>query len=190
MEEEKSISNRILIMASICITILMTFSSTALAARVVLFLPGYEQQGTGWCWAASDKMIIQYIKSSSPSQQSLVNNYSTDPDGGASMSVARTALNDYGVANSIKNDLLTYTAVNSQINNNRPLFCRLQNGDGWLLNHAVVIKGYDTSTNFVIYIDPSDGLGHGITYSRFCDGVKYDGAYSKWNGTIYNNRSI
>lgn len=181
--------NRILMIASVCIIILMASSSTALATRAVLSVPGYEQQGTGWCWAASDKMIIQYIKGSSPSQQSLVNNYSTDPEGGAEMSVAQTALNDYGLANSIKTDLLTYTAVKSQINNTRPIFCRLQNGGGWLLNHAVVLRGYDTDTNLVLYIDPSDGLGHGITYSRFCDGVKYDGAYSEWNGTIYNNRS-
>lgn len=169
---------------------LLCFSSVALGERRVLPVTGYEQEGIGWCWAASDKMIIKYLKGSAPSQQSLVNNYSTDPDGGASLSVARDALNDYGVANSIKYDCLSYTAVKSQINygeDDRPIFCRLQNGGGWLYSHAVVIRGFNTDNSLVYYIDPSDGLGHGTTYSRFCAGVKYDGFYSDWDGTIYNN---
>ncbi|WKV10392.1 C39 family peptidase [Thermoanaerobacterium sp. CMT5567-10] len=42
--------------------------------------------------------------------------------------------------------------------------------------HAMVIKGYDTSTNYVIYNDPWDGYGHGATYS-------YDVSNSSWYWT-------
>ncbi|MGI5878965.1 MAG: papain-like cysteine protease family protein [Syntrophomonadaceae bacterium] len=83
---------------------------------------------------------------------------------------------------------LTYAGVKSQINNKRPIFCALLEAEGLVYGHAVVLRGYDTSNSTVLYLDPSDGLGHGTTYSNFCDGYKWDGQHSEWDGSIYNNR--
>lgn len=161
---------------------------SAMAARKVIPMTAYSQgSGNGWCWAASDKMIIQELVGTSPSLQTLVDDYGETEDGGASIAVAQEALNDYGIYNSLKYDSQTYNEVQSQINLDEPIFCRLSNGGGWIYRHAVVMRGYDTSTSFVLYLDPTDGLGHGMTYSLFCDGEKWDGAYSEWDGTIYNN---
>lgn len=168
--------------------LLFGFTQPAFATSVILSVPAYCQGSNNWCWAACDKMIIQYLKGSSPSMQTLADQFG-DPDqgGGAIIEKAREALNYYNVVNSLQYNCLTYLGVQSQLNNKRPIFCRLQEAEGLIYGHAVVLRGYDTSTSFVLYLDPDDGLGHGTSYSNFVSGVKYDGQHSDWNGSIFDN---
>lgn len=167
--------------------IVASISSPVLAARKVLNVPMYKQEKSTWCWAADDKMIIQYLKGSSPSQSTLVAKYGSS-NGGAPIEQVRAALTGYKVTSSLKYSSLTYSGCQSQINNNRPIFCRLTEAEGLVYNHGVVMRGYDTSTSYVLYIDPADQQGHGITYSNFLDGWKYDGQHSSWDNTILDCR--
>ncbi|MCF8010285.1 MAG: C39 family peptidase [Clostridiales bacterium] len=96
------------------------------------------------------------------------------------------ALNHWNVITSIKYEELTYNGVQWQIDHNHPIWVRLQNGGGFVASHANVIRGYDTSTDFVLYIDPGDGDYHGQVYSSYCDGIHSDGNYYEWNGSIFD----
>jgi hypothetical protein len=55
-----------------------------------------------------------------------------------------------------------------------------------MYDHAVCLRGYDTSTSSVLYLDPNGGLGHGTTYSNFNNGFKWDGNASIWDDTIFD----
>lgn len=163
--------------------------SFASAARNVLNVPAYFQQYDGWRWAAADKSIIQFLKGSSPSLQDIVNSIPGGSDG-ATMEESQQVLTNNGVTSSRQYSSLTYNGVQWQINNNRPIWVRLSQGDGWIALHANVIRGYDTSTNFVLFIDPGDGDYHGQTYSNYCDGVHWDGNWWTWDGTIFVAKAL
>lgn len=161
----------------------------AQATRVVLSVTAMQQQGTYWCWAACSRMMAVYRSGSSESQSWITSNYSSRSDGGGSYD-AHEANNFLSYKNYGQSygpyDLISYTSLQRIIQTyNKPIFSVLENGGGMAYLHAVLIRGYDTSTSYVLYIDPSDGLGHGITYSRFCDGIKFDNNFSRWAGYIY-----
>ncbi len=179
--------SRKIISITICLLMLniMVVVPNAFAARKVLSVPAYFQQYDGWCWAGADKSIIQYLKGSSPSLQTIVN-YIPGGDDGASMSEARQALANWNVTSSLQYNALTYQGVQSQINNNHPIWVRIQNGEGWIASHANIIRGYDTSTNFVLYIDPADGDYHGQTYLSYVSGIHLDGNFWEWDGSIFD----
>lgn len=76
---------------------------------------------------------------------------------------------------------LTYTGVKSQINNDHPIFVGLERTvNGATSGHVNVIRGYDTSYNGVLFIDPADGDYHGQNYTDYSAGVHWDGYY--WLG--------
>jgi len=162
-------------------------ANAALAARKVLSVPGYSQIYDGWCWASADKSIIQFLKGSSPTLQTIVN-YIPGGSDGATISEARQALTHWNVASSLQSSCLTYNGVQSQINNNHPIWARIQQGEGWVASHCNVIRGYDTSSNFVLYVEPTDGSYHGQTYSTYVNGIHWDGGWWTWDGSIFDCR--
>ena len=171
----------------ICLLLLNlgAFIPNALAARKLLSVPAYYQENDGWCWAACDKSIIQFCKGSSPSQQTIVN-YIPGGDDGATIEESKQALSHWNVVSSLQYAALTYNGVQWQINNNCPIWTRIQIAQGWVGSHANVLRGYDTSTNYVLFIDPADGDYHGQTYSTYCDGIHWDGMWWTWNGSIFD----
>lgn len=172
------------VFAVVVLLLFILMASPAMAARVVLSVPGYAQPaGSNWCWAAIDKSIIQYLRGSSPTQQDIVNRFADGPNGSATMDAANNALHYYRVGTSMQYNKLTYTGVQWQINNNHPMFIRLQNG---ILGHANCMRGYDTSTSYVLFIDPYDGGYHGQSYSNYASGIHWDGNYWNWTGTIFD----
>lgn len=172
----------LLIFSTVC-------APAAMAARKVLSVPGYQQEKSHWCWAASDKSIIQYCKGSSPTQSQIVTFVFGSPvDQGATTDQARSALTHWNVVSSRWYDPLSYSAVQSQINNNHPIFATLQIGATTPYGHANVIRGYDTSYTAVLFIDPKDGNYHAQNYYDYKNGYHWDGVCYNWIHSIFDCR--
>lgn len=172
---------RILILCTTCL-ILATFVVPAFATRHVLSVPAYQQEQSNWCWAACDKMVIQYCKGTSPSQSSIVTFVFGSPvNNCASLSQTRSALTNWNVLSSVTSSALSYTEVQNNIISDCPIIAGLAvNGGG----HMNVVRGFDTSNNSVLFIDPGDGGYHGQNYNDYADGYHYDGYYYTWQETI------
>ena len=175
------------ILSIICLLLLNVVIAVphAYAARKVLSVPVYSQIDDFSCWAACCKSIIQFCEGSSPSQQTIIN-YIPGGDNGASLDESKQALAHWNVISSKKSSALTYSGVGSQIDNNHPIWAGLSRGGGWAGQHANVIRGYDTSTNFVLYLDPTGGDYHGQTYSTYVNGMHWDDSWWTWDSTIYD----
>jgi len=95
-----------------CLSLLIlgTVCTPAMAARKLLSVPAYQQEKSHWCWAASDKSIIQYCKGSSPSQSQIVTFVFGSPHPiFATLQIGATT--PYGHANVIRGYDTSYTAV-------------------------------------------------------------------------------
>lgn len=160
-------------------------ASNAFATRQVLSVPAVEQEGTWWCWAACDEAITLFLNGSSPSQQYMTENYSDFDSGAGSIDTAQECLSGAcSLSSSYAYNALSYNNVQSQINAGSPIFVSLIQG-GWG-GHANVIRGYDTSTSFVLFMDPNDGNYHGQKYSKYCNGTHWDGNDYTWDRSLYN----
>lgn len=170
--------------------IMLAFSvmvSPAFATRKVLYPTGYVQEKDGWCWAAVDRSIINFYTGATPTQTYLANKYDPDdPNDGALLSECNNALIGEGVRTSLQYNKLTYTGVQSQINSNHLIFARLYQYEILGPYHANLIRGYDTSTSYVLFIDPIDGAGHGQAYDSYCSGYHWDDRHLTWDGSIFD----
>lgn len=177
---------------TICVSLLLLMSllvvnlTTAQAGvRTVLspIVPAYRQSGTYLCWATRAAMIISYFKGETANNRDVEiakAKFKASYDQPAAIEDTRDAVKNYtNISGSIQNNSLSYTAVQYQINNKGPIGVRTwpKVGD---VGHALVIKGYDTNTNAVIYNDPADGLGHSDTYSYVADNTNWT-----WNGSLF-----
>lgn len=176
---------RLLVLCITCM-MLLTFVLPAYATRVVLSVPAYSQEQTWWCWAACDKMVINYCKSTSPTQSSIVTYiYGSPVNQGASLSQTKSVLTNWNVLSSSTSSALTYSQVQNSLNSSCPIIAGLTvNGNG----HMNVIRGFDTSTSSVLFVDPADGGYHGQGYTDYANGYHYDGNYYTWQESIYSCR--
>lgn len=166
-------------LVSLLLCLTLVFSTTiAFASSVKLNIPqgtDYKQpDGSMWCWAASNKCIIQFIKGSSKSQSDIVYDEfgNRNLNQGATLEQVKESLGRYGLKSSLQDNGLSFNGVISQINNNNhPIFARIENGGGLLYSHANTIRGYDTSTNMLYFEDPYDGLYHAQNFDDYSSGV-------------------
>ncbi|KAA5806163.1 MULTISPECIES: papain-like cysteine protease family protein [Thermoanaerobacterium] len=168
--KHRKIENRALILGFLLISFVLVFQiNSAFAARSVLSVPQYSQQPyDNLCWATSTSMIISYFKGDTTDRTVEIakDKYGTNFNQPGYTTDAEYYVKKYtSKAGSIQYNSLSYTAVQYQINHGGPIYTRIQWTSGG--GHAMVIKGYDTSTNYVIYNDPWDGYGHGATYSYY-----------------------
>jgi hypothetical protein len=96
------------------------------------------------------------------------------------MDQTKQALSHWNVTSSYRYDCLSYTAVQSQINNDHPILAGLFPG------HMNLIRGYDTSYNGVLFIDPEDGDYHAQNYDDYCSGTHWDGEYYRWMESLFD----
>lgn len=169
---------------------LLSTTNVAWATRKVLTVPQIQQLEPHWCWVATDKGILRRLMGSSPKQKDICYSvFGTYGDHGATQAQALQGLNNFGVAGWNYGSKLSYTAVKSQINNNHPLYVSL-----WYAptatSHVNTIRGYDTSTNFILFIDPADGLYHGQTYNGYLNNAHWDGHTWSWFDTIVDAHRI
>ncbi len=158
-------SKRKIILCSIVFVLVMT--SVALATNP-LPVPQQQQSGKYTCWASVSSMISAFFNGNSTNNELsillFVKGGPVDPDNPATAgepSEVVTAVQEFaGEAGSIYNYAMSYNGIKWQINNDGPV----AGGNSY---HVVALKGYNDSTNSVIYNDPADGLGHSCSYNYF-----------------------
>ncbi|MEW1549140.1 papain-like cysteine protease family protein [Streptomyces tsukubensis] len=116
------------------------------------------QLKTNWCWAAAGNTISAYY-GRSYSQNQFCNaafnrsQNSECPNSQATLANVQTGLRWTGVSpGTYIADWLRYTAVQTEINANRPVETRIQWSSGG--GHMHVIYGYDTANSWVYWGDP------------------------------------
>ncbi|MGV9310783.1 papain-like cysteine protease family protein [Streptomyces sp. NPDC003691] len=116
------------------------------------------QLKTNWCWAAAGNTIANYY-GRNYSQNQFCNaafnrSQNTEcPNSQATLATVQTGLRWTGVSpGTYIADWLRYTAVQTEINANRPVETRIQWSSGG--GHMHVIHGYDTANSLVYWADP------------------------------------
>ncbi|QDY76216.1 papain-like cysteine protease family protein [Streptomyces qinzhouensis] len=116
------------------------------------------QLKTNWCWAAAGNTISAYY-GRSYSQNQFCNaafnrSQNTEcPNSQATLANVQTGLRWTGVSpGTYIADWLRYSAVQTEINANRPVETRIQWSSGG--GHMHVIYGYDTANSWVYWGDP------------------------------------
>ncbi|MDD3269443.1 MAG: papain-like cysteine protease family protein [Syntrophomonadaceae bacterium] len=163
------------------VTILFLFIcvSSVLATRVVLSVPNYSQQPyDSLCWATSASMVISFFLDDTTDRKVEIaqSEFGNDDFNYGSWNMEPYVENYTNIAGTTRNNALSYTAVKYQTNNDGPIISVIQYSDN--STHAEVIKGYDTSTNFVLFNDPWDGDSHGATYSYYLSNSNWDWIWS------------
>ena len=177
---------RIIVVLTLSTFILSSVCTPALAARKLLSVRAYEQEKTQWCWAASCRSVIKYCDGSSVSQEDIFEyifgKVVNKPTGVTNM---KKALAHWNVSSSKKLDPLTYSGLKSQINDEQPIIAVLLKS-GTDKGHANVIRGYDTSYDGVLFIDPADGDYHGQAYDDYLNGEHWNGVEYEWVNTVFD----
>ncbi|MFJ4688710.1 papain-like cysteine protease family protein [Streptomyces sp. NPDC088789] len=130
---------------------------SALAAKR-LNITMQAQLQTNWCWAAGGNTIAAYF-GRNYSQNQFCNaafnrsQNSQCPNNQATLGNVQTGLSWAGVRpGSYINNWLRYPAVQTDIDQNRPIETRIQWSSGG--GHMHVIYGYDTANSWVYWADP------------------------------------
>jgi len=179
---------------TLCLIFLLSLTSCCLATTVELD-PTQVPQGSSsyWCWAACDRSIILQYTDNSPYNNNIVAWVDCgDEDGtapavrSATVDETRSALTHWDVSSSRSFSNLSWTAVQSQINNSHLCIAcfKPQSGTG----HAVLICGWSNTWpygNRVEYMDPADADYHWLDYDSF-DGGEWLGTDWSWFGSIYS----
>ena len=154
----------------------------------ILSVPLYKQEKNQWCWAGTAQMIMKYKTGATYSQCGMANyvrNYSTCCSSSApSYCNYPTYLDEngklytgYGFNRTVYSSYLSFSAVQAQINANRPFFW------GWYWTggggHAMAVKGY--SGNYVYFNDPWEPQAKVCVYSACVSASDHT-----WGSTIYN----
>ena len=184
---------RVITVFLLMMLIVAIYASQAFAVMKVLNVTRTPQQGEWWCWAAVDQSIMLCVppeRGVSPSQSWITSNFSPYPSGAGHIDYANaclrsTKLSSLNYNTSMQYNKLTWSGLQWQINNKGPMFARWTDGYGYPGGHAVTIRGYNTDTSVVYYMDPDGGGFYGVTYATFCSGVK-NGYNWIWDGTIFD----
>ncbi|MEU5976755.1 papain-like cysteine protease family protein [Streptomyces sp. NPDC047315] len=133
-------------------------SDRAALASKRLDLTMQAQLKTNWCWAAAGNTIAAYY-GRNYSQNQFCNAAFNRPQSGqcpnsqATLANVQTGLRWAGInPGTYIGDWLRYSAVQSEINANRPVETRIQWSSGG--GHMHVIYGYDTANSWVYWGDP------------------------------------
>ncbi|MEU5162843.1 papain-like cysteine protease family protein [Streptomyces sp. NPDC020875] len=116
------------------------------------------QEKTNWCWAAAGNTIASYYGRNYSQNQFCNAAFNRQqntqcPNNQATLGTVQTGLRWAGISpGSYIGDWLRYTAVQTEINSNRPIETRIQWSSGG--GHMHVIYGYDTANNWVYWADP------------------------------------
>ncbi|GGZ43558.1 hypothetical protein GCM10010387_42340 [Streptomyces inusitatus] len=116
------------------------------------------QLKTNWCWAAGGNTIAAYFGKNYSQNQfcnaSFNRQQGTEcPNNQATLGNVQTGLRWAGVSpGSYIGDWLRYSAVQTEIDANRPIETRIQWSSGG--GHMHVIYGYDTANSWVYWGDP------------------------------------
>ncbi len=170
----------------ICLAVLLLMIAQAPAFATVNWLSTVvpvQQSKSNWCWAATGEMIEKHFGGTLSQWANVDYIYPNQnyPNLGASLDQTKQAINHFQTKKTgmTVSSALTFLSVRYQINCGGPMAA----GWSWYSGgrHMTVVRGFDdTTTQYVYWVDPWDGLGHKNTYTWFCD----DGSH-KWIESIY-----
>jgi hypothetical protein len=181
------------------ILLIISISTAAYASVSYLYLNiiGNKQQYDSWCWVASSKTIIDYLKGvyPSPSQYDIIkkvkgNVYYDDRDGGTVSDVTKS-LTSFGLSTTYYYGYVSFNTIKNNINYKRPMETWMMCTLYWSINHNLVVYGYyeDTTlgTKRVSFMDPwpTNTRFNSNLYSWFITNFKWS-----WKYTWYNNHKI
>ncbi|MFE7132580.1 papain-like cysteine protease family protein [Streptomyces sp. NPDC057638] len=136
---------------------------TAALAAKRLNITMQAQLKTNWCWAAAGNTIATYY-GRTYSQNQFCNaafnrqQGSECPNNQATLANVQTGLRWAGISpGTYIGDWLRYSAVQTEINANRPIETRILWASGG--GHMHVIYGYDTANSWVYWGDPWPSAG-------------------------------
>jgi len=173
-----------LIGALLVLIAVFVFSSAVFAypGADYVSVPNVKQQYSNWCWAGVSNSILTYYGKSVSQCTFVTYVKGSCVNVGATVTESQTGLSHWGVSSTRTNTSLAYSTIITEIYNyNRPIFAAWEwySGGG----HALLIKGYDITDDYVSYMDPWDGYTHTMTYSQFLGGPSYD---HKWYDSLYH----
>jgi hypothetical protein len=182
MAEKLSAWWRTILVAAALRCLLVAHPIITYAVRSVLAVPEFSQRPyDSIYWATTAFMIIAYFRNDNVDRDVEIarREHGNNFNQGGTLEDIEYYVQDYtGRNGSIQYNALSYAAVQYQINNRGPIGTAIYWTSGG--GHAMVIKGYDTSTSFVIYNDPWDGRGHGCTYSYYVSNSNW-----RWGGSLF-----
>jgi len=131
--------------------------------EVVLSVPLYGQQTDCYCVPATAKMIYQYHKNQSPTQNMLAGTFGTIHCGTPLGNIV-PGWNRYRFPAQFTNEKVSWSTVRNEINSGRPLMSGIRYSDGG--EHIRAIAGYGTfgTSNQYAYIRDPLPVGQGNSY--------------------------
>ena len=163
---------------TIVTSLLFSFNTSVFAYPIehAVSLQSTAQEQTQWCWAACAVGCIKYVRGTAPTQPSFVRTVKGSIiNVQASLSEIKSGMAQYIVSSVYENTYLSFDAIKSELYNyNSPILAAWDwNPSG---GHAVTLDGYSSTseTNYVDYMDPSNGSFNYVTYTYFRGGNLYD----------------
>lgn len=165
----------------------------------LLDVPREVQSQSKWCWAASARMVTQYVLGNSPEQCDFANSafgrsdccanpsLSACNQGATGASQVSSVLSSWSVGSTPLQSSLPFQTIKDELNNERPIIA-FWSWVGTNSGHAVVIKGYFAGGSIyhegVYYNDPGDGSTTFEKYDSFVHGSE-GGVEHLWVQTVY-----
>jgi hypothetical protein len=178
-----------ILMFSILLTFVFNSHASAYVAYKLLSVPEYKQEQTAWCWAATSKMIIGYLKTTTPTQSAIVTTVKGSAvNSSANYTEDQSSLTSYSVATTGTSGAISFGQIITDTENYRPMKAAIawQSTPG--TGHEYVIRGYyqDTSvpTTDVYYMDPDPNQ---TTYKLQDYATFVSNSSFYWNWTFYTN---
>ncbi|NOK58190.1 MAG: hypothetical protein GFH25_541210n36 [Chloroflexi bacterium AL-N10] len=146
----------------------------------------YGQEQSNWCWAAANKMIMNW-HGTSASQCAIVDKvFSGCPNQGAYLHEAASALRSYGFNADEWNGWLGAKTVVQELDAGRPFYVHWNWSSGGA--HAVVVRGYNSNSSgsaaTVYYADPlplNRGRFASLSYDDFVDNGTHEWVKTIWD---------
>jgi hypothetical protein len=180
------VRSRIALVVIVTMAIVGGGAISAQAASKYVASPVIVQEQSNWCWVAAGKSLTSYHAGSNPSRCTAykwAKGGSTCPNNTGTLGNIYTILISGGLTNpgSVSSGSRTYANLQSDLNSNRPAVARWGwDSTGGSTGHIVVIRGFDTSSSSVSYMNPLNSSYQSSTYAW----MKAGGGHT-WTDTLY-----
>lgn len=183
---------KIITILFILVALLVSSATTSLATGTYSQLanfPVVHQSKSNWCWAACGEAILQYYGNTNVYQQDFVFyvKYGDLSDNPGDFDEITAGLSHWNVSSSYNNYTYSFNNIITDIfNNTRPVLIRWawQDSGGNFLNigHDVIICGYNSYDQYVVYMNPES---YQLEYDTYAN-VVYDSSENRyWTHTMF-----
>lgn len=158
----------------IAIIILANLPSSGFAASKNLSVTNYSQEKSNWCWVTGGQIVIRYLTGTYINQCNLykagknISTCTANQGGGFYADMARVLQRGDVHVGYVTTTLPPMATIINEIDGNSPMLARL----GWKNSnledgHMLVIRGYNTSGNYVNYVYPMESSSYADKTSEY-----------------------